>query len=331
MSKLRTRIQRLVRGEMSLEYTIYKLIGRKKVPNEKVAHFFKMVFNENETNNDNSNNVIEVPTYDGFDQATHPDVVWYENKMFMAVTPYAYSDERLENPCLYACTAEGVIRVKKIGDNPLIKWDKREYRHHYSDPALYIDDNCLSVFYRDSLHLNAEKRIDKIYRIQSQDASTWTAPEEIILPSEHFIAPSFCRKGYSTYVYYTEDIGEKTEFYLGLFNENKIEKLERPNVINAPQSMTIWHVDVKKYEADVYVGLFTYMEKAGHGKTKLFYAESNDMINWEIQKEIPEGKKVEGQSYYKATSAKVNGHIIGIGSMMDSRQCWHICNLGVLK
>ena len=283
MSKLKMRIQRLVRGEMSLEYSLYKLIGRKNVPNEKVALFFKKVFNENGINNDNSNSIIEVPTCDGFDQATHPDVAWFENKMFMVVTPYAYSDERLENPCLFTCTAEGVIRIKKIGDAPLIKWDKREYRHHYSDPALFVDDDCLSVVYRDSLHLSAEKRIDKIYRIKSQDASTWTAPEEITLPSEHFIAPSFCREGHSTYVYYTEDIGEKTEFYLGLFKENKIEELERPNVINAPRNMTIWHVDVKKYGINEYVGLFTYMEKAGYGKTELYYAESKDMINWEIQ------------------------------------------------
>lgn len=331
MSKLKMRIQRLVRGEMSLEYSIYKLIGRKKVPNKKVAHLFKKVFKKDEINDDDNIGVIKVPTCDGFDQATHPDAVWFENRVFFVVTPYAYSDERLENPCLYECTTRGAIQMKRIGDNPLIKWDKREYRHHYSDPALLVDSDCLNVFYRDSLHLSAEKRIDKIYRIKSQDASIWTAPEEVSLPSEHFIAPSFCRQGDSIYVYYTEDFGEKTEFHLGLFKENKIEKLERLTVINAPLNMTIWHVDVKKYGADVYVGLFTYMEKAGHGRTKLYYAESKDMIKWEIQKELPEGKKVAEYSYYKATSIKINGNIIGVGSMMDSRQRWRICNLGVLK
>src|SRR5256885_11351623 len=48
---------------------------------------------------------LVIPTYDGSNQATHPDVLLERDDsgaphLTMAMTPYPYSDEHFENPCL---------------------------------------------------------------------------------------------------------------------------------------------------------------------------------------------------------------------------------------
>src|SRR5678815_3282801 len=48
---------------------------------------------------------LVIPTYDGSNQATHPDVLLERDAsgaahLTLVMTPYPYSDEHFENPCL---------------------------------------------------------------------------------------------------------------------------------------------------------------------------------------------------------------------------------------
>ena len=40
-------------------------------------------------------------TYDGSNQAVHPDVTYFNGEYWLAATPYPYGMEEYENPCLY--------------------------------------------------------------------------------------------------------------------------------------------------------------------------------------------------------------------------------------
>ncbi|MDD5954073.1 MAG: hypothetical protein PUD38_02620 [Firmicutes bacterium] len=320
----------MLKGEMPLEYIAYKVIGIRSVPNLKIAGLFKKLFSDDRTKHIGHMVQIEIPTNDGFDQATHPDAVWFHNNLYMVVTPYAYDDERLENPCLYICDDKEELHFREIGDNPLVKWEKHRGRHYHSDPALLADDSRLTVFYRESMEVN-HIRTDRLYKMESEDAIVWTAPEEIKLPTGHFIAPSFCREENCISVFYTEDVDEQTVFHLGSMTGNEITPIAKPVVFNAPHDMKIWHVDVKKYASDAYVGLFTYMEKTGRKSTALYYATSKDMLNWTIQREIPKKNKDDSFSVYKATSLKTGGEIIVIASVKDKRCRWRIYNMGALE
>ena len=53
----------------------------------------------------NADSYLKTPTPDRTNQANHPDVLYFKDgfhgyKYYMAYTPYAYSNDRVENPCI---------------------------------------------------------------------------------------------------------------------------------------------------------------------------------------------------------------------------------------
>jgi len=325
--RLGSRVKRLLKGEMPFQYVVYKIITSRKLPSLSLAKLYGKCFKKSNLSNEYTIQEVDIHTYDGFNQATHPDICEFNGRIYMVVTPYAYCDERLENPCVYVLNTENDLKAEVIGPQPLVNWEKREYRHHYSDPALLVDNGYLKLFYRDSLHKDKNDRIDKIYQLKSLDGVSWSRGKELRLPSRHFIAPSFLKEKDCIFVYYVVDEGDATRFYIGKYEGNGIYPISELNVQNAPTDMTIWHTDVKKYGVCYYVGLFTYMEKAGKGKTKMFYAFSKDGREWSIKHEIPLNCKRD-ISVYKATSCFVKNKIIVIASVEDEKYRWRIFNMG---
>src|SRR5262245_49955656 len=75
--------------------------------------------------------VMNTPTYDGSGQSVHPDVVtfesnWHGARFWFTMTPYAKSNQALENPSILR-SYDGIrLDVPPGVTNPIIKPPRRE-------------------------------------------------------------------------------------------------------------------------------------------------------------------------------------------------------------
>src|SRR5437870_3946183 len=78
---------------------------------------------------------LAIDTPDGSGQLVHPDVLLDGDRILLAVTPYPYSNDRLENPCLY--TGDGTS-FEIVGNAPIVPPPPKD---HNDDPDLRRDPN----------------------------------------------------------------------------------------------------------------------------------------------------------------------------------------------
>src|SRR5690348_15730970 len=60
---------------------------------------------------------LAIDTYDGSGQLVHPDVLLDGDRILLAATPYPYTNDRFENPCLY--TGDGT-HFESVGKAPIV-------------------------------------------------------------------------------------------------------------------------------------------------------------------------------------------------------------------
>lgn len=325
---MRTRIRRLLRGEMPLGYVIYKVLNYYDISlfHKISLKLYEWLFLKKQNILDENTRQLHIDTYDCYNQLTHPDIIEYNGKVFMCATPYTYSNEKVENPCLFYYCLESK-EFAALGNQPIINWKKEEYRHHYSDPALLVENEKLTMFYRDSIHKDDSTRLDVIYKIQTENGIDWSKPVIIQFNSASVIAPSFCKKEKQVEVYYVIDgiydgiFG--TKLFRGLYSNNNVSDVLEIKINNQPHNMCIWHTDVKYY-GGFYHGLFTYMSKPGEGETRLYDAVSDDGITWYIENQITFGVTSNVENIYKSTSYYIENKKYIIASAMDSYSRWFL-------
>ncbi|EAC5524673.1 DUF2479 domain-containing protein, partial [Listeria monocytogenes] len=121
---------------------------------------------------------IVIPTYDGNNQTTHPKVLYFETpwngyKYWMAHTPYANSNDRLENPSL-CVSNDGITWAEPNGlVNPLDKPIDTTISH-MSDNDLLMRGNVMEIWYRETIRNGGG---DIIYRKTSTNGLTWSDRE----------------------------------------------------------------------------------------------------------------------------------------------------------
>ena len=86
-------------------------------------------------------------TYDGSGQAVHPDMAFWKDKFWLAITPYPYGMEEYENPCIYYGDSLDSLIVPK---GPIAVQHKHTQGLHLSDPCFAVDGDILYCFYRES-------------------------------------------------------------------------------------------------------------------------------------------------------------------------------------
>jgi hypothetical protein len=98
----------------------------------------------------NADTNLNIPTYDGSGQTVHPSLVYFEDsfggwKYWMVITPYADSNNQLENPSIVVSN-DGNMWVEPDGiTNPV---DFATGNSFNSDPALIYDGNKFLLYYR---------------------------------------------------------------------------------------------------------------------------------------------------------------------------------------
>lgn len=317
-------IKQFLKGEKPLEYILYKVLVQSKFK-KCFDRLYKKRFYKRKNRLSDEVFLEEIETYDGYNQCTHPDVVSFQNEVLLVVTPYPYSNEKYENPCVYHLRDDKFVQLV---NNPIESPIDLGFRHHFSDPAFLQSDNKLFLFFRDSLHKD-EVRKDVIYRLESLDGLNWGNKTTIDYSGNSCIAPSFIEIENKTMTYYVVDEGLETNLYLADYNNNSLTNEKRITISNQPSGYTIWHIDVKKHNG-VFVGLFAYIDLKKHKGTRLFLSLSTDGVDWTIACQIDFGKKSNVKNLYKATSYRNSEErIISFVSALDSHMRWFVYKIDI--
>lgn len=121
----------------------------------------------------NTKEPLNIPTYEGSGQTTHPSVLYFENgwngyKYWMAHTPYPNSNNLYENPSIVASNDNKTWY--EPATNPIAPLP--EGKGYQSDPTLFMDGNTMEMWYRATTGTLTE-----IFSKRTTDGVTWTAPE----------------------------------------------------------------------------------------------------------------------------------------------------------
>lgn len=128
-----------------------------------------------------------VPTYDGYNQATHPKILYFPKRWngyeyWMSVTPYPFGNDDYENPCIVTSN-DGKTWVTPAGlKNPItgVPSDVK-IGAHYSDSHLVMCGNKMEMWYRynkgNPKTNRADSSTDYYYRTVSKDGLNWSVPQ----------------------------------------------------------------------------------------------------------------------------------------------------------
>jgi len=230
---------------------------------------------------------LETPTYDGSGQATHPDVVYFEDewngyKYWMTMTPYPNSNNAYENPSILASLDE-YNWVEPDGiTNPVEPAPAVGYNS--DTDMIYNDDSDeLWLYFR---YTNQSQ--DFIYLKKSSDGIHWSDKTNVLESSfASLLSPAVIKENGKYYMWAVDK--NPSPYQLKLYESTDGENFS----LNAsclldytPSGKDIWHVDVIKVNNE-YWGLFTFCNAgaATYGGRN-YFAKSADKVDWHVQKKI---------------------------------------------
>lgn len=252
----------------------------------------------------------ETPTFDGSGQAVHPGIVrfpapWHGFQYWMVVTPYPYSDKKLEDPSILASNDGRSWRVPEGLTNPVA----------LPTTAFLADGDLLYDPATDQLWLYyVEQNVGahtRVLRKTSADGVHWSAEEQVInAPDYELVSPS------------VEKIGDR--FYMWSVNSGpvgscaetmKIEMRTSPDGRNwsVPQPVSIptpgyriWHIEVIDVPAKGekwMLATASALSVSCVRQTIQLFAKSADGINWETfnQVALSTGTGWDNSHIYRST------------------------------
>jgi len=279
---------------------------------------------------------LEVKTYDGSNQTTHPSVLyfpekWNRWKLWMVHTPYPFSRDFFENPSI-AVSNDGVNWISPDGlNNPLDLCEKVENdnKYHYSDGALVFreDQNVIECWYRYSKN----GVLEQIWRKISKDGINWSNKQLMLetnaRPENMIMSPAIL----------WED--GKYKMWSVTANPFRVQYREAVDGLNwtkpialklqLPKDVVPWHVEVKKTDLGYEMLLNVFDSKNKDVNTKFIMSSfSGDGINWpdfRLSLKSPDNSgKWNGKMIYRSSFIKINKLYIVYYSAMAYNFSWRV-------
>lgn len=277
----------------------------------------------------NALNPLFIQTYDGYNQAVHPKVLYFANRWngwsyWMAYTPYPGSLDFYENPCI-AVSNDGVRWYTPTGlTNPLAELTTEEDAAggHFSDTHLVYrsDTNVMECWYRYNIN-NAE---EKIMRRTTTDGVTWTN-EQILLSNT------------ATQLYLSPTVIFEDMKYKLWFVDGSIKYMESSDGLNwsspilctysLPSGHSPWHLDI--VHTDLGYEMLLNTSRGGTNDKVLLTSVSSDGKTWGTFKDsiYPSKNKraFDSQQIYRSTFVKINGkYYVYYSALAAYATFWHI-------
>jgi len=240
----------------------------------------------------NATSPLTINTYDGSGQSTHPSVVYFPNgwhgyKYWMAYTPYPYSNDKYENPCI-AASNDGFTWSYPAG-NPL-------------SPALTVGHNCdTELVYNsktDQLYVYWLYTDDATYNqtklTKSSDGVNWTSAQTVINDTRN----AYSDLSPTIQVDYNSQTGVWYMWYVNVAGESDwfLERRQSTDGItwSSPTELStsaftqpgteIWHIYIQYIPSqNEYWALAACVpdtDTTDTQRTELYFFKSADGLNW---------------------------------------------------
>jgi hypothetical protein len=229
---------------------------------------------------------LVIPTYDGSNQATHPDVLLERDPagaphLTMAMTPYPFSDRRLENPSLLV-SADGMSFTPAPGvAAPLVPPPPTD---HNDDPDLRRDPRSgdYELLYLESLRPERQTLV----ALRSHDGRTWARRDAIVYDLAHgapfIVSPAAIDDGGKTYLFYADTTRGALYTMVSADGATWDPGSATPVRIDLGRVVP-WHVDVLRGDTGYALLISGYPEQFAH--QNLYLATSPDLVTWTLRPE----------------------------------------------
>ncbi len=232
-------------------------------------------------------------TYDGSGQAVHPDMAFWKDKFWLAITPYPYGMEEYENPCIYS---GGSIDNLIAPQGPIAVQRQHIQGLHLSDPCFSVDGDQLFCYYRESERKGGleENTIWEMQYIESN--RNWSEPV-LIMDSvdDKILSPAMIYKNPGVLTTYFVSTLNGGYSLVSTKSKGVLTDITEHQIIGLPDDYELWHIGISKIK-DIYPdetdtcelsGLFLAKAKKKKGCMKLFEARNDGLdLYWKITKEI---------------------------------------------
>lgn len=265
---------------------------------------FSSQIKENEKNfNERSvgNIKLNIPCYDGSNQAVHPKVLYFDNgwngyKFWMAFTPYTKTNDKVENPSI-AVSNDGIDWFLPTGiTNPIVPIPSKNDTWYNSDCHIQVVNDVMECWYRKVTREPTRK--EYIYRVKSNDGVVWTEPELLHEGVENYdnrlLCPVFLHDG-SKYLIWTVKISNLEYFESDDgTNWTKVRDITRPT-----GDPSIWHMDIVKHNSKYKMIYCGGGSAENLYRKNLYYSESSDNINFTNAQLLLDYKYCKGFDCYE--------------------------------
>ena len=240
--------------------------------------------------------LMDVPTYDGTGQAVHPDVVlfdrpWNGARYWLTMTPYAASNQTVENPSILRSNDGVTVSVPGGLTNPIVP-APRNGNNYNSDPELLYETQTQRLVLFDRY---VDKRSNSLQVLTSTDGVTWKkAGTPLRVRAHRAVSPTIAQRDNAPARMWHVDAGRagcnakstRVETRTAVDKTGRIvdTKWSRSEVTDlAIPGYTIWHIKARWVpEKSEYWMLISAYPNDGNGcqTDDLFFARSGDGIHW---------------------------------------------------
>lgn len=296
----------------------------------------------------NASSYLNIPTYDGQNQMTHPDVImfptqWNGYKYWMVMTPYPNYNQRYENPSIIGSNDGVHWEVPSGLANPIVPAPAQE-KNYNNDPEIVYHDihNELWLYYQE---VNTIQNQIEVKLTKSTDGIHWDKPISLLnIPCYQWTSPSYIKQNniFKAWTVNAGIEGRSAKSTIVEYRESTdgINWGEQQKVTLVHPEYIIWHLDV------IYVPKYSeyWMVWAGYALKKkgisLFFAVSRDGLNWTAYQNpiVTPGKRGswDDKRIYRSSLLynDINDSLRIWYSASDRKRKWHIgyveCNYALL-
>ena len=227
---------------------------------------------------------LVIPTYDGSNQATHPDVLLERDAagaphLILAMTPYPFSDRRLENPSLLV-SSDGMTFTAPAGvPAPLAPAPAKD---HNNDPDLRRDPRTgdYELLYLETLRPERQNLV----ALQSRDLRTWTRRDAVTYDLAHgapfIVSPAVIDEAGRTHLFYV-DTSNHALYAMASDDGRTWNPATAAPVRIELGGRKAWHVDVLRGDGAFGLLISAYDEQFEH--QDLYLATSTDLATWTLR------------------------------------------------
>lgn len=257
---------------------------------------------------------LVIPTYDGSNQATHPDVLLERDAsgaahLTLVMTPYPFQEQEFENPSLLVSDDGMAFHAPPGVASPLVPPPAYD---HNDDPDIRRDPRTgdYEILYLETMRPDRQTLVS----LRSSDKQTWSRRDAVIYDLPHgapfIVSPAVIDDGGQTRMFYVDTTGDKLHTMVSADGVTWDPRSATPVEIDLGP-ITPWHVDVVRGDGAFGLLISGYVEQ--FKQQDLYLATSPDLLTWTLHPQplLDHSDPALGvESLYRSTGVVENGTLV---------------------